>query len=125
MMTRLLAPGLLISPFTSDELLQRIKNLIASHKASYLQAVNDSRAAERLQDRLSGSSVLKPEMKFKSFSITKAEQRIVELVRLGMQDKEIAAELSISPRTVSSHLSHLYQKTDTQNRIELINLLYT
>lgn len=112
-------------PFTSDELLLKIRNLVASHKASYLQAVNDSKAAERLQNRIHGSAALKPEMKFKSFGITKAEQKIVELVKLGMQDKEIAVELSISPRTVSSHLSHLYQKTDTQNRIELINLLYT
>lgn len=111
-------------PFTVVELTQKVKNLVNSHKASYMQALKDSRGAERLNRILINTENEHSVPNWQTLGITRSEQRIVELVRQGMQDKEIAAELSISPRTVSSHLSHLYQKTDTQNRTELINLLY-
>ncbi|MBI9106981.1 MAG: response regulator [Spirochaetales bacterium] len=111
-------------PFTAAELIQKVKNLVDSHNASYQLAVRDSRGAERLNRIITNTGNEHSGPDWQTMGITTAEQRIVELVRQGLQDKEIAAELSISPRTVSSHLNHLYQKTNTQNRIELINLLY-
>ena len=111
-------------PFVGNELLLKVRNLVESYKSSYLQAVKDRQSVERLS-RIAAGIISEPsDQERAKFGITKAEQRVVELVRLGLQDKEIAAELSISARTVSSHLSHLYQKTDTQNRVELINKLY-
>ena len=111
-------------PFTAAELILKVQNLVHSHKASYQQAVRDSRGAERLNRIAANTATMHSNPDWQTYGITKAESRIAELVRQGLQDKEIAVELAISPRTVSSHLSHLYQKTNTQNRTELINLLY-
>ncbi len=112
-------------PFIGNELLLKVRNLVESHKSSYMQAVKDRQSTERLS-RIAAGIISEPSHQERvNFGITKAEQRVVELVRLGLQDKEIANELSVSPRTVSSHLSHLFQKTGTQNRVELINKLYS
>ncbi len=111
-------------PFTVSELVLKVRNLIETHKASYLQAVRDQSGMERLARLTSDLYTHSPGSGWNLYGITDAEKRVIELVRLGLQDKEIASELSISVRTVSSHLNHLYQKTDTQNRVELINLLY-
>ena len=111
-------------PFDASELVLKVKNLIDSHRASYLQATRDQQGMERLHQFSTIETKELYEKNWSLYGITMAERRIVELVRQGLQDKEIAMKLSLSPRTVSSHLSHLFQKTDTQNRIELINLIY-
>ena len=111
-------------PFNPSELLFKIQNLLETNKASYLQAVRDREAAERFSRNTAVIPPKKENPDWQDLGITAAERKIVEYVRIGLQDKEIASELSLSPRTVSSHLSHLYQKTGTQNRVELINLLY-
>ena len=64
-------------------------------------------------------------------SLTGAEQRVAELLaREGLTDAEIAARLSISPRTVERHLSDIYLKAAVHwevpgvNRAQLITLLH-
>ncbi len=64
-------------------------------------------------------------------SLSGAEQRVVELLaREGLTDAEIAARLSISPRTVERHLGEIYLKAaahwDLQgvNRAQLITLIH-
>ncbi|MBI9106986.1 MAG: response regulator [Spirochaetales bacterium] len=111
-------------PFSSSELLLKIQNLLETHKASYRQALRDSESIERLIRLSTKKESMVNQLIGNQYGITTAEQRIVELVRQGLQDKEIAQALSLSTRTISSHLSNLYRKTDTQNRIELLNKLY-
>jgi CRISPR-associated protein (TIGR02584 family) len=64
-------------------------------------------------------------------SLTGAEQRVVELLaREGLTDAEIAARLSISPRTVERHLGDIYLKASAHwdvpsvNRAQLITLVH-
>ncbi len=52
-------------------------------------------------------------------SLTPAERNIVRLISAGLRDKEIAAELSVSPRTVHSHLNRIYTKLDISSRLQL------
>ncbi|UVO14383.1 LuxR C-terminal-related transcriptional regulator [Mycobacterium sp. SVM_VP21] len=52
-------------------------------------------------------------------SLTPAERNVVRLISAGLRDKEIAAELSLSPRTVHSHLSRIYTKLNISSRLQL------
>ena len=54
-------------------------------------------------------------------SLTPAEQDVVRLLGEGMTNKEIAARLFISPRTVQAHLTHVYTKLDVTSRVQLAN----
>lgn len=51
--------------------------------------------------------------------ITERESEVAGLVALGHSNLEIAALLGISERTVKSHLSAIFEKTGTTNRLNL------
>ncbi len=55
--------------------------------------------------------------------LTKREIEVAEQVSLGLTSKEIAEVLYISERTVNKHLQTIYKKSDSKNRVELINSL--
>jgi len=52
-------------------------------------------------------------------SLTPAELDVARLVGEGLPNKEIAAKLFISPRTVQAHLTHIYAKLEIGSRVEL------
>jgi predicted ATPase/class 3 adenylate cyclase/DNA-binding CsgD family transcriptional regulator len=53
------------------------------------------------------------------WSLTPAELEIVRLVSEGLATKDIATRLFVSPRTVSTHLTHIYAKLDLSSRVQL------
>ncbi len=55
-----------------------------------------------------------------SFGLTYREREIALLLLDGASNDDIVARLSISPNTLKTHLRHIYQKTETGNRRELI-----
>jgi DNA-binding NarL/FixJ family response regulator len=52
-------------------------------------------------------------------SLTEGERRVVELLARGLRNKQIAAELFLSPRTVETHVSRALQKLQASSRVEL------
>jgi DNA-binding CsgD family transcriptional regulator len=53
-------------------------------------------------------------------SLTPMENDVVRLVREGLGNREIGARLFISPRTVQTHLTHVYAKLGLASRVQLI-----
>jgi DNA-binding CsgD family transcriptional regulator len=51
--------------------------------------------------------------------LTAAERRVASLVADGKTNREIAAALFLSERTVASHLTHIYVKLGVRSRTEL------
>ncbi len=58
---------------------------------------------------------------FTSAKLTKKEKDIAHLILEGKTDKEIAAELGISPGTVAVHNKKIYRKLGIHSRAELIS----
>ncbi len=58
-----------------------------------------------------------------SGALTPTERRVAELVAQGLQTKEVAARLFVSPKTVEGHLSHIYGKLGLASRTELAHRL--
>jgi len=52
-------------------------------------------------------------------SLTPAELNVVRLVSEGLPNKDIAARLFLSARTVQAHLSHVYSKLGLASRVQL------
>jgi predicted ATPase/class 3 adenylate cyclase/DNA-binding CsgD family transcriptional regulator len=55
-------------------------------------------------------------------SLTPMENDVVALVREGLGNKDIGARLFISPRTVQTHLTHVYAKLGLTSRVQLVQL---
>ena len=53
-------------------------------------------------------------------SLTPTENKVVSLVAEGLGNKDIAERMFISPRTVQTHLTHVYAKLGLESRIQLV-----
>ena len=56
-----------------------------------------------------------------SVSLSGRELEIIELVAEGLTNQEIAERLTISKRTVDNHVSNVFTKTGSKNRVALLN----
>ncbi|GAA3438471.1 helix-turn-helix transcriptional regulator [Kutzneria kofuensis] len=56
-------------------------------------------------------------------ALTVAEQRVAELVRAGSTNREVAAVLFISVKTVEATLSRIYRKVGVRSRTELVRAM--
>ena len=61
---------------------------------------------------------LRPELRGE---LSEREIEIIDLVARGLTNQEIAAELTISKRTVDNHVSNIFTKTGAKNRVALLN----
>jgi DNA-binding CsgD family transcriptional regulator len=52
-------------------------------------------------------------------SLTPTERDVVQLVSQGLGNKDIATRLFVSPRTVQTHLTHVYTKLGLTSRVQL------
>lgn len=69
--------------------------------------------------RLMGSNKAGNGTAFEDEELTEAEARVALAVSKGLSNKEIAAELEISVRTVENHISHILDKKGFSNRVEI------
>ena len=53
-------------------------------------------------------------------SLTPTERDVVRLVSEGLANKDIATRLFVSPRTVQTHLTHVYTKLGLTSRVQLV-----
>ena len=55
-----------------------------------------------------------------AFRLTPRESEIVDMVRQGMSDKEIACRLFISVYTQKAHIRNIHKKLQVKTRAELV-----
>jgi DNA-binding CsgD family transcriptional regulator len=96
------------------------------HLRAALETFEGLRAAARAERatqelRASGESVRRRDGADKP-SLTPQECQVAQLVRNGMSNKDVAAQLFVSPRTVDFHLRNVFTKTGVSSRGELIGL---
>src|SRR6185295_6988979 len=56
--------------------------------------------------------------------LTTREREVLQLLARGLEYKEIADRLKISPSTVNNHLAHIREKLGVHNAIEAINKMF-
>jgi DNA-binding NarL/FixJ family response regulator len=54
------------------------------------------------------------------FGLTRREQQLVGLIRLGLSNKEIGSRLSLSEQTVKNHIHRILRKVGASDRLEIV-----
>ncbi len=54
-------------------------------------------------------------------TLTTREREVIELIAKGRMEKEVAATLFISVKTVKTHISNIYAKLQVRTRVEALN----
>jgi DNA-binding NarL/FixJ family response regulator len=106
------AKAYLLKDTRSRKLLEVIRSV---HRG---QAVIDPEMTNRLLDEFRRVTNRKEQKPQKVQSLTDQEQRILTLVADGASNKDIAAELDLSERTIKNYLSVIFQKLQVNNRTE-------
>jgi DNA-binding CsgD family transcriptional regulator len=98
---------------------QRRRDAAAAAFADALEAferMGSSVWASRVQSELSRTKVSRQQP---STGLTPSELQVAEMAASGMRNREIAAKLFISPKTVEVNLFRIYRKLDIRSRAEL------
>lgn len=99
----------LTKPFEPEELIAVVNAILNRVERTHSQIA-----------RLVGSAVIDDApLAFQDDELTDAEDRVALAVSRGLSNKEIAAELEISVRTVENHISHILDKKGFNNRVEI------
>jgi DNA-binding NarL/FixJ family response regulator len=112
-------------PFSSAELLEKVRSLVRSQDAQRETLVKDVQSSVAALLPSSGGAKGgddRQEERFLSLKITPREREIALALMRGLQYKEIAAELGISIGTLKSYVVDIYRKCGVQNKVELVNL---
>ena len=99
----------LTKPFEPDELIAVVAGILNRVERTHSQIA-------RL---VSAASVSDSSISFYDEALTDTENRVALAVSRGLSNKEIAAELEISVRTVENHISHILDKKGFNNRVEI------
>ena len=104
----------LTKPFEPDELIAVVMNILDR--------------VDRTQTTIAtliGNEQQAAEIAPKDEELTVAEWRVAEAIARGLSNKEIAASLNLSIRTVENHVSHILAKKNFSNRVEIARSILT
>ena len=107
------AKGFLLAKATEEELIEAIYT-VAAGEEYYCSATLHKMEKER---KKAGSRSAQ------TISFTKTELKILELISREYTDKEIAAQLRVSRRTIETHKSNMRQKTKRHNNVGFMNFV--
>ena len=97
----------LTKPFEPDELIAVVNGILNRVERTHSQIARLVSSAEA------------EEAAIQDEALTDAEKRVAIAVSRGLSNKEIAAKLDISVRTVENHISHIFDKKGFTNRVEI------
>jgi len=78
-------------------------------------------AGARLFHRPPPGPIVANDLAMESLGISGREREVLELLAAGRSNKEIARELDVSPNTVKTHVSNLFEKLAVRRRTEAIS----
>jgi len=113
-------------PFDPDELVAIVENLL-ERRAAQVNGDSDTHDISDLANQIAQikalltqrSAIVQTPAPMK-IDLTPREQSVLDLVAVGLMNKEIARRLETSVRNVEKYVSRLFSKTGTNSRTELV-----
>ena len=105
------AGGYVLKDIAPDELAQAIRTVARG------EVLVQPQLAGRLLSRFGRQS----RGNYPYETLTAREQEVLQLLARGLRNKEIAARLNVSERTVNFHLANIYQKLNVSGRTEALS----
>jgi signal transduction histidine kinase/DNA-binding NarL/FixJ family response regulator len=113
-------------PFNIDELMAKVESILITLKRHRTAVVSKAYHA-MLNENPTHKAVSTKRCTFtdncKKYHLTSREVEIIKLLIKGIPYKVISADLLISEKTVSKHISNIFAKVEVNNKVELINKL--
>lgn len=101
----------LVKPFDPEELIAVVSNILS-------RVERTSAELARLVNTATGDESAPAALALDE-DFTEGEARVARLVADGLSNKEIAAELNLSIRTIEGHISNILSKKGWSNRVEI------
>lgn len=105
------ANGYVLKDADSDSLVKAINDVMDGK--SYIQPSIANLLVSEIRSKEN-----KSEDEIKIEALTKREYEVLTLIAEGLNNKEIAARLFISEKTVKNHVSNIFRKIDVSDRIQ-------
>src|SRR6266700_1450486 len=105
------ADGYVLKDITANELAQAVRTVARG------EVLVQPQIAGRLISRFGKQA----QGNFTHEALTAREQEVLSLLARGLRNKEIAARLIVSERTVNFHLANIYQKLNVSGRTEALS----
>ncbi len=109
------AKGYLVKVATHQDLVKAIRTTHAGELWAERKVL--SQVVDSLLQKMEG---LNTPLSALPETLTEREQEVVKWVIQGMMNKEIAAQLGISEKTVKAHLSNIFSKLKVSRRLQLL-----
>ena len=106
-------------PFDTEEMLAIVSSILNRVQRTSTELARMVQTAKGDEPAVSGAAQPALDEEF-----TEAEARIVPLIARGLSNKEIAAELQISVRTVEGHISNILSKKGWTSRVEIARYMF-
>lgn len=120
---RLGAIDLVSKPFSFEILSQKIETVLGNIEKQKIAILNTSISNLKAFDKIAYQEGTAFEQVCKTYNLSTREIEVVKLVVEGYSYKTIAKKLFIAERTVTKHISNIFQKVDVNNKMELIKRL--
>jgi len=118
-------------PFNIEEIIIKAQSIILysinQRKSGLKQAINciEKELVSDLNPVPEHSRTDLQKSTTEQYKITKRQKEIAEFIREGLEYKEIGNKLHISHKTVIRHVQNMFENTNTHNKMELMNALFT
>lgn len=115
--------GLLFTDQRMDLMLTGLRKMVADEL--WYDRTLLSKMFRRVVQKLDGQHDMPADTVAMLQALTSRERTIIQFVSSGARNKEIAHRLCISEHTVKAHISSIFRKTQSRNRVELLRWAQT
>lgn len=135
-----LVPNSLFMVLTIYEDYQQVYDALTAGALGYIvKSSNPKEIINSITDLYEGGAPMSPKIARKvaeqfgrvpqkkiadDYLLTKREKEVLDLISKGKIEKEVAAELYLSLKTVKTHITNIYQKLQVHTRVEALNKYY-